>query len=168
MRSRTALFFIGLAMLASGEASGQVDPVAPGTRLRVWTENAPQQRPRFDRTTGTLSSLTDETLFLTVGKEGQLWQISRPSIARVETPERRSRGQAAVRAGGTGLLIGLMTGAAIGFLSGDDDDYLAFSAKDKALIFGVVLAVPSAIVGAVFGASRPGERWHQVPLPVAP
>jgi hypothetical protein len=167
MRSRTALFILVLATLGSGDVSGQAGPVAPGTRLRVWTENA-QQRSRFDRTTGTLSSLTDETLFLTVGREGELWQISRPSIARVETPESRSRGQAAVRAGGTGLLIGLVTGAAIGFLSGDDHGYVAFSAKDKALMFGVGLAVPSAIVGAVFGASRPGESWHQVPLPVAP
>lgn len=168
MRSRTALFVIVLAMLASGEASGQADPVAPGMRLRVWTENAPQDRPRFDRTTGTLSSLTEETLFLTVGREGQLWQISRLSIVRVETPERRTPGQAAVRRGGTGLLIGLMTGAVIGFLSGDDNGYLAFSAKEKAVMFGVGLAVPFGIVGAVSGASRPGESWHDVPLPVAP
>lgn len=168
MRSRIALILMLLGVFASTATAGQADPVQPGMRLRVWTENAPQQRPRFDRTTGTLSSLTDETLFLT-GNDGQLWQIPRPSIAWLETAQRQSRGRSAIRSAGTGLLAGFITGAAIGFLSGDDPEgFMAFSAEDKALIFGVGLAVPSAVVGALIGVARPRESWHRVPLPVAP
>jgi hypothetical protein len=169
MRSRIVLILALLALAVPGAACGQAAEVQPGRRLRVWTENAPEQRPRFERTTGTLSSLTDETLFLNVGDQGQVWQISRPSIARMDVAHARPRSAAAFRSAGIGLLAGLATGAAMGFALGSDTDgFPALTAGQKAMMLGVGLAVPSAIVGAVIGASRPGESWERIPLQVAP
>ncbi|WP_162055077.1 hypothetical protein [Pontibacter pamirensis] len=54
-----------------------------------------------------------------------------------------------------GGLIGIATGAIIGFADGDDEGtFLAFSAEDKALMGSTLLLLPGVGIGAVVGSGK--------------
>lgn len=55
-----------------------------------------------------------------------------------------------------GALGGIATGALIGFMSGNDPPgtFIAFSASDKAIVLGTLLAIPGVAIGAILGTSR--------------
>ena len=78
----------------------------------------------------------------------------------------RSAGQGALRGAGLGFAGGAASGILLGFVAGDDpqDNWFAFTAEEKALMYGVLLGVGSGLVGAVVGLASPGEQWESVPL----
>jgi hypothetical protein len=59
---------------------------------------------------------------------------------------------------GPGLLIGGGTGALIGFLSGDDSGYVGLSAADKALVLGIGLGTIGLLIGGVGGAFAGADK----------
>ena len=51
-----------------------------------------------------------------------------------------------------GALVGMATGALLGFASGDDPSgFISFSAEAKALGAGLALSIPGAIIGGIIG-----------------
>lgn len=65
---------------------------------------------------------------------------------------------------GLGSLIGGGSGAAIGFLSGDDphNQLFSFSAGEKALIAGVALGIVGGLVGLTAGALAGTDKTIQI------
>jgi hypothetical protein len=126
--------------------------IAAGRRLRVTV-------PGSVGLVGSLLALDDDSL--TLQFEGQ----TRPRVFRRDeitgvavSAGHRSRGKGALIGAGIGAGIGL----AIGLASGSDDpnQFLAFSAGEKAA-FGVLLLAP---LGALVGlAVTPAERWQELP-----
>ena len=60
---------------------------------------------------------------------------------------------------GKGFLYGALTGFAVGaiagFADGDDrGDFEFFTAEEKAILGGIVLAIPGALIGGVIGAAK--------------
>jgi hypothetical protein len=95
------------------------------------------------------------------------------ALSSLEVGIPRSDGEGAGHGAVLGAMVGLATGILAGFAMGDDPGYgdesngemsLALSGEGKALILGVVLCAGGAVIGAVAGSIRPGERWESIPL----
>jgi hypothetical protein len=97
-------------------------------------------------------------------------EFDKASIAGLERSlGGRSGRKRAARGAGIGLVAGAVTGVLVGLVSGDDPCerdqflgcFLAFSAGEKAAMYGIALGAVGTIGGAVAGASRSGERWER-------
>ena len=62
--------------------------------------------------------------------------------------------------GGIGWIVGLVAGAVLYY---DEDDFLP--PVLGAVASGAPIGAAGALVGAMIGASRPGERWERVAMP---
>jgi hypothetical protein len=89
----------------------------------------------------------------------------------IGVPNSPARG--AAHGAAIGALIGLLSGFVTGFAVGDDPGYeddsnsdgdLYLSAESKAWVYGGTLCAAGAFIGAIVGASMPGEQWNPVPL----
>jgi hypothetical protein len=94
--------------------------------------------------------------------------ITSLAIGAPNSPARGAAHGAAI-----GALIGLLSGFVTGFAVGDDPGYdddsnsdgdLYLSAETKAWVYGGTLCAVGAFIGAIAGASMPGEQWNPVPL----
>jgi len=78
-----------------------------------------------------------------------------------------NRGQGLLEGLGLGILIGGGGGALLGFAGGDDsgDQFLNFSAGDKAVIFGVLFGIFGGGLGGIIGlvAGSKNEYDYQTP-----
>ena len=164
--SRTLLLCAVLAIGSFKSVAAQEVPVSLGDRVRVWTEVSEKGRPTGPRRIAQITAYTTDSLVMDpAGAEGPL-AIPLTSISRMDVSlGQRSRGTGALRGGSLGLIIGGVTGIALGFASGDDDSFLFNRWQDKAFILGVMLGTASTLVGAIIGANRPGERWKRVLVP---
>ena len=50
-----------------------------------------------------------------------------------------------------GAIVGMASGAVLGYLSGDSDRGIIRAAEDKALVLGIALSIPGAIIGGIIG-----------------
>ena len=62
--------------------------------------------------------------------------------------------------GAVGWVVGLVAGAALTY---DEDTF--FPPLLTAVVTGAPVGVAGALVGAMIGANRPGERWERISLP---
>ena len=74
---------------------------------------------------------------------------------------------------GTGVLWGAVTGALLGFLSGDDKpesmwDIFSFSAGQKALVGGIFFGVVGGAVGGIAGALKGADESIIIPDVISP
>jgi len=110
---------------------------------------------------GNLLFASDSLLLLDKSHAPYHWRRSRDStfafapadLQRIFIPHRGNF----LSGAGSGLLFGGTVGALIGLASGGDDDengFFAFSAGTKALMGGIILGVPSALIGGVIGAGQ--------------
>jgi hypothetical protein len=80
-----------------------------------------------------------------------------------------SHGRGALEGLGVGAGLGVLTGAAAGFASGDDECsdeefcILEFSAGEKAVIFGVLLGGIGGVLGLVVGAAKGSTTIYEHP-----
>ena len=155
-------------------AAQSVPQVEVGSRVRVMRVGFMEWGP-----TGTVALVTSDSLAVTsdddaIGARRLLWS----DISRLEVSAGQNRHM--LKGMGTGMLIGVVGGAALGYASGDDtcpDEkrqqffgcILLFSARQKAQVLGVLGGVAVGIGGLVKGASRT-EDWLTVDRPstVAP
>lgn len=63
---------------------------------------------------------------------------------------------------GLGLLIGAGSGALVGFLSGDDYGWLAYTAETKAIFSAIVYGSLGGIIGALIGGAAGGHKTIQI------
>lgn len=141
-----AIAFVAMPCLAAAQ-------IEPGGKVRVSVRKE-GSGAGMERLTGIVVALEGGALALDVRGKGAVL-VSYGDILGIEA----SRGRSKLRGMGRGVLIAAGVGAIAGLVQGDDPPgFMAFSATDKAMIFGV-LAVP---VGAVIGAVVGVERWERV------
>jgi hypothetical protein len=155
---RLPLLLFTLSMLSSGHAAAQSSPdCRSGDRVRVRSAVASGEFTVLDHRADTLTLLgarVADTL------EVPLSTVTRLAVHR----GLRSPGEGAMRGAGYGFLVGAGTGVAAGVLQGDDppENFISFSAADKALILGAVMGGVGAAVGAIAGHRSPGDRWERL------
>lgn len=98
---------------------------------------------------------------------GSVLDVQLASVDRLDVYRgRRSTGRGFLRGAGIGGAAGASAGLVTGLLSGDDpsDQFIAFTAEEKALVLGVLFGGTGALVGGVIGMIAPGEHWERVDL----
>lgn len=110
--------------------------------------------------------LTADSLFLrSTGPGGNVVRVAIDSLSTLEVRRRQSRGAGAVRGAIVGGAIGVSVGALVGFVSGDDEPgLLAFSAGDKAMVFGAFFGLAGVGIGSLAGAATGVQKWEPVAL----
>jgi hypothetical protein len=153
IRAAIALLILLLAgpQSVEGQATAAVDP---GDRIRV--------RAGSDPGVYTVVEANDDEVALTApGGESSLL-LSWSSISKLDVSQGELRsGRKFVRGATSGFFTGAAAG--VGMASGDDaSGYVAFSAEQKALIFGVFLGGIGGLIGGPVSLQLPGERWETV------
>ena len=88
--------------------------------------------------------------------------VARADVTRLEVSTGRRRHT--WRGAGIGALVGVTSGAFVGYASGDDGGWCCFTAEAKAVMTGVGLGGLGAVIGAVVGSLTRSDRWISVPL----
>ena len=149
-------FVLALALLAADASSvvGQVTAsTVPGSRVRL---TAPYLG--LSEAIGTVQEATDEALVVRFEYPRRLETVDRSEITAMEVSTRGQR--KVLKSVGVGFLVGAVSGVLIGFLSGDDQgSFLAFTAEEKAVIFGIGLGLTGAAAGLVVGLLRRPDVW---------
>jgi hypothetical protein len=163
------------AVLATVPSAPEPQAIDAGTRVRFTFEGdadplTPGRSERRTRRAGKVIAVGARTLTVAFDNHSRPVEFDKGSVVALERSlGERSRGERVGRGAVMGLLAGAATGIAIGLASGDDecdeDAYLnfcnlAFSASEKATIYGVALGVVGTVGGAVVGSGR-GERWER-------
>jgi hypothetical protein len=165
---------LGVA-LATGPSAPAPEANGPGTRVRLtFARDAdplePGRKGAGARRAGRVVHVGDRTVTMAFDGHAREVEVETASVVRLERSlGRRSRGKSAGRGAGIGLLAGVAGGVLVGLASGDDPChrdqflgcFLAFSAGEKAAMYGIALGAVGTIGGAVAGASRTGERWER-------
>jgi len=156
MTSRlTVVFFVASWVCAAPHAGSDV--LAPGTRVRV--TGGPWDTP----VVGTLSAADEATLTLQRADGEDALVIPRAAIGRLDVFRPGTK-----RATGKGIVLGFLGGLTAGFVygmaghPGFDHAYEA-APVHEALAYGVVAAIPGAVLGGVMGHGR-DAAWREVPL----
>jgi hypothetical protein len=144
--------------------------LAPGAQIRMTRApalDAPGARASRERIQGTLIATDSDSVAVRV-ESGEIRRVARSEIERLQL----YRGVEPKWAQGfaMGFAIGAVVGAGGGFLSGDDpqDEFLAFSAPEKAVILGIAGAVTGSTLGAVIGLFNHGAHWQRARFGAAP
>jgi hypothetical protein len=139
------------------------ETVQSGARIRVWVPEPYMQEQgpwRRQQLRGTVSSVTPDTLHVSVpGTDGTL-AIARQSIRRLDISRGRpSRAASAIERAFAGAIVGAITVA----LDNDPhgSEWPNYSREWRAAEEG---AKWGAAIGAVIGFVLPTERWRRVPL----
>ena len=153
---------LALVLCGGTSAAAQGPEPAPGTRVRV------HLYPDGSRLVARLIAAEADTLRLepTAGAAPQpAIAIPRARVSRLERSTGRRRHVA--RNAGFGALVGVGAGL-MGALTADEDDLDWFTPTRSqfGLMVGVVVGVPTTIIGALTGFVRT-EGWAAVPPPAA-
>lgn len=146
----------GFVVFRSPAAAQEVPPVIPGTRVRVWAPQLPD-----DKQAGTLVALRSDTLFLQPELQADTVGIPRAAVTRLEISrgQRLHTGEGAV----LGFTIGAGAGALVGFLVGNGQDCDGGCGGLGALLYGGIGAGAGLIIGTVVGGNKKTDRWEEVP-----
>jgi hypothetical protein len=161
-----AALLVALQAPALAQESGLVQP---GARVRVFHHCAEKYDPgeRRERVvceeqTGTVASLSSDSLVLNVNNEGTFASIPLGSVSRLQLS--KGRGGAGTR----GALYGGLAGAFVGGLAGLA---VCSSVEDStnspgacALGGALVVSIPGAAIGLMLGHSLGREGWVDIPI----
>ncbi|HJU69281.1 MAG TPA: hypothetical protein VJ650_13655 [Gemmatimonadaceae bacterium] len=148
---------VAIAPPFSSVAVAQASLPGPGSRVRV---TAPDYGLR--QAAGRVERLTADSM--TIDPDGSRPEVTLPfqGMSRLEVSTGKRPGVGLARGAGTGFVIGSLAGIALGALQ-----YYTCSKEECGLWF--LLTVPAGagvglIVGGIVGATRPPDRWQEVPL----
>ncbi len=108
-----------------------------------------------EKTKGFLLDTQDSYLTisdLAYGKNNQIIRFESADLDRLKFRRKGNIGRGLIYGGVGGALIGIVIGVA----SGDDNpnDFISFSAQDKAVILGAFFAIPGTIIGGIIGSKK--------------
>ena len=146
-----------------------------GSRVRVMLVGASDWGP-----SGRVVSLTSDSVTVAADDDARgPRQFHQAAISQLELSVGQHRN--ALKGMGIGLLIGAGSGAAIGFISGDDrctteqrkqflGCFMQMTAGEKATIGGAALGIVGGLAGVIRGALTRSDDWRTVDQPrtVAP
>lgn len=144
------------AFTVNGSLSAQGRSVSVGAVVRLWTLPSGPVATH----TGTVTEMTDDTIVLAVKREGRRLAFHRRDIDRLTV-----RADGHPLAGGfRGAAIGLLVGAAVGALYGNqiDDASGEYSRSDLQRIYGAAGAGIGVVGGAFVGVVLNLDRWSEV------
>jgi len=156
MRALLPVVLVLLAASSGDLAAQHVQAPRSGDRVRI----------TGGTTSGEFTFLTREgdTLVLRKAMGVDTLRVPLSSIGSLAVRRSRTSGRGAARGAGIGFLIGGGTGALIGLMSGDDPPgFMSFSAGEKAVVLGGALGLLGTLIGVIGGASNPGQRWEALP-----
>lgn len=167
-----AASLIGIADVA--RAQNAPPPVAPGTKVRVWSPELPRSGAvtmLIEWGADSLELLPPDRRRRAMPSEAErpTWKVSRRSITRLQVFTRISRGEGArlgaVYFGATGAAVGLVAGALVGGMGGQ----FYPRGTDQPGVSPVLVAVPAGAAlggayGALMGAVFLRSTWRRVPL----
>lgn len=113
---------------------------------------------------GALVAVGADTLVLRSKEQSMLLVIPVASVARLDV----SRGMQ--RRYGRGAVLGLVSGAGLGFFlglaSGDDEPgaFMSLTGGEKAMLLAIPLGLFGLLVGTLIGATVESDIWQPVPL----
>ncbi len=142
------------ALRAQSVADETSGVVLVGARVRLWELAA---RDLSIPVVGRLTRLTADSVDILPDGNDATIGVARPAVTRIETsdgPHTKPRGTAAVM----GAVIGALGGGVVGVIAGNMN-------RSNAARLGIYAGLAGAGIGAVVGASAPGEAWHRATLP---
>lgn len=139
----TLLFLSFLHQNLHGQATGQKRP----TNYYTWIKSMDKSYSRA----GHLSDINDSTICINFIAKHETRSIK---IEDINYLEFRKKGNE-IKGFFTGVLAGILFGGMIGLVSGDDEKgFLRFTAAEKALMAGALLALPGGVIGGIIGSSK--------------
>jgi len=150
----SGLIFALVVGVSSAEAQSAA-PVVGGSRVRI---TSPAMGLRSAE--GTVQEVTQDALVVLFHNPRRSGRIDRADITAMEISVGRER--RALRGMGIGALVGGGTGAVLGLMSGDDPAdcwLLCFSAEEKAAMFGIGLGLTGAVTGLLAGLLVRHDVW---------
>ena len=159
MRS-TILAVAALLLIPVGAIAAQPVQLHSGARIRITaTPYALENR------TARVLSIRNDSLLLQLAPAETL-TVAVAGVTKLDVSTGRSRHT--LMGAGIGAVVGVASGALLGYAGGDDPPgLLAMSASGKAALGAATLGVTGLVVGTVVGALRVTDRWTSVPLGAA-
>lgn len=146
----------GLLALDPSRALSQPSPgPVAGSRVRITST-----RLRLKAAVGTVQEDEGDALLVQFHNPRLLVRLEPGDITQMDVSVERHR--RTLKGLGSGALVGAGGGALLGLASGDDppDTFIAFSATEKAAMFGVFFGALGAVVGLVTGATTWSDVWE--------
>lgn len=130
--------------------------VTPRARVRVRIADSTLE--------GNVASIMGDSLVLETADGTRAFSDSRLDDLKVSVGSRSRWAEGFL----TGLGVGALSGAVLGYASGDDhgDGFLNFTAGEKAAILGGGLGIVGSAIGALAGALNPREGWARPKRPL--
>jgi hypothetical protein len=131
-----------------------VSELVPGRRVRLTAADT-----RVGPRAGRLISVSPDSLVIAADSTGGISAIARSEITGIEIS--RGRTHRVGRDTGIGFLIGAGSGALLGAISTDPNDFIFNKPADGAVLGAIFLGPIGALVGLIVGVSHlDAERWR--------
>ena len=159
MRRVTIVVIIALILTPAASVAQRAELIAQGAKVRVSTRG---KMPYV----GHLDSLNATTLAMSRSERNvraPSFVIPRDQVLNFEVRQ-RSHALGALQGGVIGFLAGVVTGAALGVITLEDEEdcFIFCTATDAAMMGGLVGAIVVTPIGIVGGAVRGVDRWRRV------
>jgi hypothetical protein len=163
---------LGVALLSpiDGLTAQEPPPIEPGARVRVEQCHAElrsngRRRTVCERSVGTLSTLSANTLAVADGPGGLLFALDSVTSIEVSSGQKRQ----VVRGALIGFGVGVVAGVALGKSTDVCNPPSCYRVgpsdlPDPAAVGGVAGGLFGALVGVLVGTLIKTERWEEVPL----
>jgi hypothetical protein len=157
---RPTVLAVALMLVPLSDVAPQAALPKSGDRVRITATSY-----GLENRTARVANVRSDSLFLHVAPAETL-AVALAGVARLDVSFGRRRYP--LQGAGIGSLIGVTSGALIGYASGDDPPgWFSLTAGEKAVLAGVGLGLTGLVVGTVVGLLKTSDRWISVPLDVA-